>query len=196
MRTRGTPDALALDRMVLGTDDPADAGDRAAWIDLLAAPDAHRAWQRAVDRRAESDRFAAVVIDHSWLAAPLLSARRAMRRAVDRLSWPGAEARTTGSLLAATLGADPPDATTVAIAPGDHRVLALGLGATLHFDLPPGTVLRVQTPSGLHDLGAGVVAWRLDEGDAPVALALVRTLDDAPMAMVILIEEAPSAGHP
>ncbi len=195
MTARKAPDALMLDRMVLGTDDPHDVEDRAAWMDLLADPDADRAWQLAVERRAQVDQFAAVLAEHPWLAAPLLTARRATRRAISVLAWPGAHAAVETLSLEAMLGTDAPASVTFSIAPGDHRVIEASLGSTVRFDLPVGTVLREQKPDGLHELG-DITEWRLDPDESPVMLVLERAIDEAPMAVVVLIESSSMKATP
>ena len=179
MTKRTPPDPLALDRMVLGTDDDDDLG---AWEDLLASPGASATWAAAVERRQRVDALAAVIAGQPWLAPVMLGWRQAMRRAPVLAPW-SAEVRFA-SQLAATLAAS--DRRDFTLEPGDTEVLELALGETVSVSLPPGATLRQVTSLGVQP--TRLLAWTLEPGEAPVVLVATRPSDGAPIATLILVE--------
>ncbi len=178
--TRSPPDAVTLDAMILGTD--ADE-DRAAWGDLLAAPEAAVVWRDAVERRSRIDAFARAVAAYPWLADASLTLRREMRR-LRNLQWPGARV-TFGSPLLATLAGEAME--SVALAQGETRTVEVPVGAEVRVLLPDDTLLRRITPAGAEAYDHP--GWLMERGDGLVVL--VATLrDGAPIATLILAETA------
>lgn len=178
MTARPPPDAIALDALVLGTDD-----DRESWGDLLASPRAADLWHAAVERRGGLDDFAAVLTAHPWLAAPSIALRRAMRRVREPV-WPGAILGLS-SPLAASLGTT--EASSVALAHGETRLLQVAHGNSVRIELPTGTQLRRLTEQGEEPFDAP--GWTMDPGDGVVVLVAVRA-DGAPVATLVLTEKA------
>lgn len=186
MTGRRPLDPLALDRMVLGTDDERDLD---VWTDLLATPRAADAWREAVERRRRIDAVARAIAAAPWLAGPMLRLRRAMRRSVAG-SWPGATV-TMSSPLAAMLAPEVP-----------HDV-PLTSGATTVIDVPVGAEVRIERPLGtrLYRLtSGGEVAfdhpgWRMERGDGVVAI-VARNDEGAPLATLALIESPSGENAP
>lgn len=176
MTTRPPPDPLALDAMVLGTDD-----DRDAWGDLLASPHAADLWCDAVERRRRLDAFATVLAAYRWLAAPMLALRRAMRHTRGPV-WPGA-ALDLSSPLTASLGAA--SASSVLLHHGETRVLAVAHGQSVRIGLPPDTQLRRLTEQGEEPFDAP--GWEMDPGDGVLAFVALRS-DGTPVATLVLTE--------
>jgi len=178
MTTRPPPDPIALDALVLGTDD-----DRETWGDLLASPRAADLWHAAVERRGALDDFAAVLTAYPWLAGPSIGLRRAMRRARGS-AWPGA-ILDLSSPLTASLGA--PETSSVALTQGETRVLEVAHGNSVRIELPAGTQLRRLTEQGEEPFDAP--GWTMDPGDGVVVLVAVRA-DGTPVATLVLTEKA------
>jgi hypothetical protein len=177
MTARHPPDLLTLERMVLGGED-----DRDAWEDLLSTPEAHNAWGAAVLRRQRIDTFAALLATYPWLATPMLTLRRAMRRHLAG-TWSGATLDLS-SPLSATLSVDAPRAVTLGLA--ETRVLELAPGMTVGVTtLPAGTRLRRLTDVDEQPFDAP--GWQMEAGDGLVVLLAVGA-DGAPLAALILVE--------
>lgn len=185
--TRRRPlDPLALDRMVLGTDDERDHN---AWAELLATPRAPDAWREAVDRRRRIDALARAIAAAPWIAGPMLRLRRAMRRSGVG-SWLGAAVSMSsplGAMLAPEVSLDVP------LTSGATSVLDVSVGAEVRIERPPGTRLQQLTSGG--EVAFDHPGWRMERGDGVVVL-VARSDAGAPLATLVLIESPSGENAP
>ena len=179
-------DPLALDRMVLGTDDEDDLD---AWTDLLATPLAADAWRHAVERRNHLDALASAIAAAPWLAGPMLRLRRAIRRSAAK-SWPGAVV-TLSSPLVALLASEAPH--QVPLTSGATCVLEVPIGLDVRIERPLGTRLRQLSSDG--EVAFDHPGWRMERGDGVVVLVAVND-EGAPLATLVLVESSSGENAP
>lgn len=185
--TSANLDRIVLDAAVAGVLDDEDE----LWSDLIAAADAHSAWESAAATRAGIDVAALAVIAHPVLARWSERWRRAVK-----LTW-AAPVAIRGP-LGATLTAHEP-ATAKA---GEVSMVAVELGSSVVVSAVPNTKWLWRDARGKVGV-LGRTGWRMDPGDAPVLLLAVpidlpsADVDSAVaagvvVAAVVLVESAPS----
>ncbi len=150
-------DRIVLDAAVAGVLD----GEDDLWSDLIAAPDAHSAWESAAARRAEIDAAALAVIAHPVLARWSEVFRRAVKQA-----W------TAPVAIREPLGATLTVRESATAKAGEVAVVAVELGSNVIISPVENTKWLWRDARGK----VGVLnrsGWRMDSGDAPVLLLAV-----------------------
>ena len=182
MSSRPPPDALTLDEMLAGADDPEH---EEGWSDLVRSADAALAWRSAIASRGRIDRLARWLRRAPWLSAPLqrlnaVRRRRLSSEATVHLDYPDA-------VLAAALAlAEGEGARPVTLTWGDLTELALPIGerVCLLVDGDSAVEFRYEHGEASGPLPTG--AWELKSDEAPV---LLTAQAGEAVAGLLLVEE-------
>lgn len=199
--TRATMTEDGLDELIdeMLAQGPA-ARDANAWKQILHAGNSGERWLARVGKRKAAITQARLVAHRGWLARLLLGLRRGRRR-LGAVARTPARATAAPSLLGATLGPTAGDEATgvVELPWGEHRVRPTRVGETVRVEVSgPATVAYVT------DEAQGMLptkAWKLEEGEAPVALVVMASgtralstevadlVERASAAVLVLVED-------